>query len=255
LVSSLRSPETDVCPSPRCSVVPLCLPLSTECSVNRIVHPLAPRTPRVQCPLVAQLALCSVALSLALPSNEHMRVQCGEHSDSLHSRLCTLGSAFAHSLYLALCFHRAFCSLLSTLYPCTLCTVYSRLCTLTSHFRLCILALPALSSLHSASALSDCAVIVHSAPSSRLCALVFSVLSTLHYRTPCTLDSVLSHSLCTLDPLLSTLASVFCTLALCSRRALWSLLLTLCPRTFCTVDSAFPHSLHSRHSRLCTLAL
>ena len=132
-------------------------------------------------------------------------------------------------------------------------SLQSRLCTPTLHSRLCILALSALSSLHSRAlctlplhsqtVLSSCAVLsscLCSLP--RLCALVFSVLSTLHSRR-CTLDSAFSHSLCTLGPLLSPLLSqtVFspCTV-----------LPPLC--TLCTLDSALSHSLHceSKGSRV-----
>ena len=139
----------------------------------------------------------------------------------------------------------------------------SHLCTLRLHSRLCILALAGpstlyprvlhsntfsilalsvLSSLHPDSALSNCAHIVHCAPS-RLCALALSALSTVHSRLcTLTLHSRLCTSHCDLI-VHSTPSSRLCALALLALSAR----LSLCTR--CTVDS-----LYSLYSQLCTLA-
>ena len=95
-----------------------------------------------------------------------------------------------------------------------------------------------LSALHSRTlCTSHCALIVHSAPSSRLCALALSVL--------CTLASVLSH-LTFVSAFSHSLHSRVCTLPLHSRTVLSSCTL------FPPLDSV---PLYSLYSRLCILAL
>jgi hypothetical protein len=181
------------------------------------------------CTLRLHSRLCILALSV--PSTLHSRVL---HSNTFFILALSVLSSLHSDSALSNCALIVHCapSRLCALALSALSTLHSRLCTLTLHSQLCTLD----------SVLSHCTLVSVPRTVISSCTLLPPLDSVpLHslYSQHCTLDSALStldsRTLCTLDPLLSSLHSDS------APRILLSSCILLPP-----LDSGLSHSLHSR---------